>query len=231
MAETLAYATLLTDKIHMRISGQDVRRGTFSHRHAVLVDQVKGARYFPLSHLDLAQAPFDIFNSPLSEYAVLGFDFGYSLAYPQSLVIWEAQFGDFVNGAQIIIDQYISSSEQKWNLRSNLTLLLPHGYEGQGPEHSSARLERFLQLSAQENLRVANCSTPAQLFHFCATGPPQGKKPLILFTPKALLRHPACLSSVDDLTEGHFKEVLDDPRRTPCTPKRCSFAAERCTTS
>ncbi len=212
MGEHLAYASLLNEKIHVRLSGQDVRRGTFSHRHSVWVDQVKELRYFPLSHLSETQAPFDVFNSPLSEYAVLGFDFGYSIAYPNSLVIWEAQFGDFANGAQIIIDQFIASAEQKWALNSNLTLMLPHGYEGQGPEHSSARIERFLQLSGHENMRVANCSTPAQLFHLLRTQAHLSvKKPLILFTPKTLLRHPLCVSSMNDFSQGKFHEVLDDP--------------------
>lgn len=212
MGEHLAFASLLNEKIHVRLSGQDVRRGTFSHRHALLVDQVKDQRYFPLSHLSETQAPFDVYNSPLSEYAVLGFDFGYSVAYPNSLVIWEAQYGDFVNGAQIIIDQFIASSEQKWNLGCNLTLLLPHGYEGGGPEHSSARMERFLQLSGHENMRVANCSTPAQLFHLLRSQAHISiKKPLVIFTPKALLRHPLCVSSLNDLTQGKFYPVIDDP--------------------
>ncbi len=211
MGEHLAFATLVAEKIHVRLSGQDVRRGTFSHRHAVWVDQVKDQRYFPLSHLSESQAPFDVFNSHLSEYAVLGFDFGYSVAYPKSLVIWEAQFGDFANGAQIIIDQYIASSEQKWSLNSNLTLLLPHGYEGQGPEHSSARIERFLQLSGHENMRVTNCSTPAQLFHLLRSQAYLSvKKPLIVFTPKAMLRHPLCVSSLNDFAQGKFLEVIDD---------------------
>ncbi|HEY2811333.1 MAG TPA: 2-oxoglutarate dehydrogenase E1 component [Rhabdochlamydiaceae bacterium] len=211
MGEHLAYASLLTEKIHVRISGQDVRRGTFSHRHAIWVDQVKEERYFPLSHLSQDQAPFDIFNSPLSEYAVLGFDYGYSVAYPHSLVIWEAQFGDFGNGAQIIIDQFIASSEQKWNLLSNITLFLPHGYEGQGPEHSSARIERFLQLCGQENMRIANCTTPAQLFHLLRSQALSSiKKPLILFTHKALLRHPGCVSSLSDFAEDVFHEIFED---------------------
>lgn len=219
LGEHLAYATLLNEGIHVRISGQDVRRGTFSHRHAIWVDQVKELRYYPLAHLSDTQAPFDIFNSPLSEYAVLGFDFGYSTAYPRSLVIWEAQFGDFANGAQIIIDQFIASSEQKWRLTSNLTLLLPHGYEGQGPEHSSARIERFLSLSGHENMRVANCSTPAQLFHLLrAQALLSAKKPLVIFTPKAILRHPACVSSLDDFAEGAFQEVIDDDRANPSVP-------------
>lgn len=212
MGEHLAFATLLNEKVHVRLSGQDVRRGTFSHRHAVWVDQVKDLRYFPLSHLGPDQAPFDVFNSHLSEFAVLGFDFGYSIAYPKSLVIWEAQFGDFANGAQIIIDQYIVCSEQKWSLNSNLTLLLPHGYEGQGPEHSSARIERFLQLSGHENMRVTNCSTPAQLFHLLRSQAHMSiKKPLIVFTPKVLLRHPLCVSSLNDFSQGKFREVIDDP--------------------
>ena len=212
MGEHLAFATLLNEKIHMRLSGQDVRRGTFSHRHAIWVDQVKDERYFPLSHLSSTQAPFDVFNSHLSEFGVLGFEFGYSIAYPKSLVIWEAQFGDFGNGAQIIIDQYIACSEQKWSLNSNIALLLPHGYEGQGPEHSSARIERFLQLSGHENMRVTNCSTPAQMFHLLRS---QAyllvKKPLIVFTPKVLLRHPLCVSSLNDFVSAKFNEVIDDP--------------------
>lgn len=212
MAECLAYAALVQEGVHVRLSGQDVRRGTFSHRHAIWMDQVKENKYFPLSHISSTQAPFDVFNSPLSEYAVLGFDFGYSIAYPNSLVIWEAQFGDFANGAQIIIDQYISSSEQKWGLSSNLTLLLPHGYEGQGPEHSSARIERFLQLAGHNNTRIVNCTTPAQLFHVLrAQALNQTKKPLIIFSPKALLRHAQCVSSLKELSEGSFQEVIDDP--------------------
>ncbi|MFI5334058.1 MAG: 2-oxoglutarate dehydrogenase E1 component [Chlamydiales bacterium] len=212
MGEHLAYATLLTEGVHVRIAGQDVRRGTFSHRHGVWVDQKSAEHYFPLSHLDPKQALFDLFNSPLSEFAALGFEFGYTLFYPNALVIWEAQYGDFVNGGQIIIDQYLSSSEQKWNHTSNLTLFLPHGYEGQGPEHSSARLERFLQLCGEENMQVANVTTPAQLFHLLRRQAKRAvKKPLILFTPKALLRHPQCVSRLHDFTEGTFEELLDDP--------------------
>jgi 2-oxoglutarate dehydrogenase E1 component len=225
MGEHLAFASLLSEKIHVRLSGQDVRRGTFSHRHCIWVDQVKEQKYFPLSHLSSDQAPFDAFNSPLSEYAVLGFDFGYSITYPKSLVIWEAQFGDFANGAQIIIDQYIASAEQKWALDSNLTLLLPHGYEGQGPEHSSARIERFLQLCGHENMRVANCSTPAQLFHLLrAQALLSTHKPLILFTPKVLLRHPLCVSSLNDFSQGKFQEVIDDPS-SPQTTRRLFFCS------
>lgn len=209
MAEQLSYASLLSQKISLRFSGQDVCRGTFSHRHAVLVDQFNEKRYFPLNQIAEAECAF--FNSPLSEYAVLGFEFGFSVAALRSLVIWEAQFGDFVNGAQIILDQYLAPSEQKWGIISNLVLMLPHGYEGQGPEHSSARVERFLQLAAEDNLRIANCSTPAQLFHLLrAQALATVKKPLILFTPKALLRNSACKSSLNDLSEGHFHEVLED---------------------
>ncbi|MGE5195894.1 MAG: 2-oxoglutarate dehydrogenase E1 component, partial [Anaerolineae bacterium] len=214
MAEALGLASVLTQGIHIRLSGQDSRRGTFSHRHAIIVDQNDEKKYFPLSHLSPSQAPFDVFNSPLSEYAVLGFEFGYSLFYPKSLVIWEAQYGDFVNGAQIILDQYIASSEQKWGDSSNLTLLLPHGYEGGGPEHSSARIERFLQLAAEDNMRVVSCTTPKQLFHVLRRQALSLiKKPLILFSPKALLRHPLCLSSLNDCASVEFEEFLDDPQR------------------
>lgn len=213
MGEHLAYATILVEGIHMRIAGQDVRRGTFSHRHGMWIDQESAQKYFPLAHLSKTQAPFDLFNSPLSEFAALGFEFGYSLFYPNALVIWEAQFGDFANGAQVVIDQFLSSSEQKWSSSTNLTLLLPHGYEGQGPEHSSGRMERFLQLCGENNLRVANVTTPAQLFHLLRK---QAKypvrKPLVLFTPKALLRHPLCVSSIEEFTTGSFQEVLDDPQ-------------------
>lgn len=225
LGEHLAYASLLIEGIHVRLSGQDVRRGTFSHRHAIWVDQVRDLRYFPLAHLDTKQAPFDIFNSPLSEYAVMGFEFGYSISYPHSLVIWEAQFGDFANGAQIIIDQFIASSEQKWHLNSNLTLFLPHGYEGQGPEHSSGRIERFLQLTGHENMRIVNCSTPAQLFHLLrAQAVCPVKKPLIVFTPKAALRYPHCVSSMNDFSQGSFQEIIDDLNASP-TSKRLFFCS------
>lgn len=219
-AELLAYASLATEGVHVRISGQDCRRGTFSHRHALFVDQVNADHYYPLSHLGDDQAPVDIFNSPLSEFAVMGFEFGYSLLYPKSLVLWEGQFGDFANGAQVIIDQYLSSSEVKWGHATNLTLLLPHGYEGMGPEHSSARMERFLQMCAEDNMLVCNPSTPAQLFHLLRR---QGlwthKKPLIVFTPKALLRLPACRSSREEFTSPQFQEILPDPN-PPTDPKR-----------
>ena len=224
MAEHLAYASLLVDGVHVRISGQDSRRGTFSHRHAMWVDQKREEiRYFPLSHLQKKKALFDVFNSSLSEFAVLGFEFGYSLFYPRALVIWEAQFGDFANGAQIIIDQYIASSEQKWGHRSALTLLLPHGFEGQGPEHSSARMERFLQLSADNNWQIVDCTTPAQLFHlFRRQVLRKSAMPLIVFTPKGLLRHPACVSRLSDFSEGSFQEIIDDSVDNPQTILLCT---------
>lgn len=225
MGEHLAYATLLWEGIHIRLSGQDSRRGTFSHRHAMWVDQVNNRTYFPLSHLKEGQALFDVYNSPLSEYAVLGFDYGYSIAYPQSLVIWEAQFGDFCNGAQIIIDQYIATCEQKWNQPCNLTLKLPHGYEGQGPEHSSSRMERFLQLCGEENMQVVNATTPAQLFHVLRRQAlREVKKPLILFTPKAMLRHPLCVSPLSAFTTGTFQEIVDDPT-PPSRVRRLAFCS------
>lgn len=217
MGETLAYATLLLEGTPIRISGQDVQRGTFSHRHAVWMDQVVEKGYFPLQHLSSTQAPFEIYNSLLSENAVVGFEFGYSTANPKSLVIWEAQFGDFANGAQVDIDQFIATSEEKWGVKSSLVLLLPHGYEGQGPEHSSARIERFLSLCGHDNLRVHYPSTPAQLFHLLRLQMKlNDRKPLIVFTPKGLLRLPACVSSVEDLTKGEYQPVIDDPT----TPKR-----------
>jgi 2-oxoglutarate dehydrogenase E1 component len=184
------------------------------------VDQENAQKYFPLSHLSNSQASFDAFNSPLSEFAVLGFEFGYSATHPKALVIWEAQYGDFANGAQVIIDQYIASSEQKWMQNSNLTLMLPHAYEGQGPEHSSARLERFLQLCADENMFVVNYTTPAQLFHVLRRQAKREiKKPLILFTPKMLLRHAPSFSSMNDFSQGCFEEILDDPTPAKNTKK------------
>jgi len=219
MAEHLSFASMLTKGIHVRLSGQDCQRGTFSQRHAVWVDQLSAEKYFPLQNLSKSQAPIQVLNSPLSEYAVLGFDLGYSMSYPSTLTLWEAQYGDFANTAQVIIDQFISGSEQKWGLGSNLTLLLPHGYEGQGPEHSSARMERYLQLAAQGNVILVNCSTPAQYFHVLRRQAfLLNKKPLVVFTPKALLRLPACTSSVDDLVNGCFQEVITDPLIT--NPKK-----------
>ncbi len=216
--EMLAYATLLADKTPVRISGQDVQRGTFSHRHAVLFDTETGAPYAPLAGLAAYPGRFEIYNSPLSEQGVLGFEFGYSLDYPEGLVIWEAQFGDFLNGAQVIVDQFITSSEDKWHRLSGLTMYLPHGYEGQGPEHSSARFERFLQNAAEDNVQVCNLTTPAQLFHCLrrqALRP--WRKPLVIMTPKSMLRVAATskgphrpVSTLADLTEGRFHRVIAD---------------------
>jgi 2-oxoglutarate dehydrogenase E1 component len=211
-AEALAFGSLLVEGIPIRLTGQDSERGTFSHRHAVLHDVNTGETFTPLQNLEGQTASCEIYNSPLSEYACLGFEYGYSVAAPEALVLWEAQFGDFVNGAQIVIDQFIVAGLSKWRETTRLTLLLPHGYEGNGPEHSSARLERFLQLAAQENIRVANCSTSAQYFHLVrrqaldAAG-----RPLIVMTPKGLLRLKQASSTLADLAEGSFQPVIDDP--------------------
>jgi 2-oxoglutarate dehydrogenase E1 component len=210
-AEALAFASLLVEGIPIRLTGQDTERGTFSHRHDVLHDAQTGGTYTPLQHLDDAGAAFEIYNSPLSEYACLGFEYGYSAAAPEALVLWEAQFGDFVNGGQIIIDQFISAGLSKWRESTRLTLLLPHGYEGNGPEHSSARLERFLQLAAQENLRIANCTTSAQYFHLLRRQALDATaRPLVVMTPKGLLRLKQAGSTLDDLASGEFRSVLDD---------------------
>ncbi len=212
-AESLAWGTLLVEGTPVRLSGQDCRRGTFSQRHAVLYDAETRERYVPLEHLASQQAKFCVYNSLLSEAAVLGFDYGYSLDYPQMLCQWEAQFGDFVNGAQVVIDQFIVSSESKWQRVSGIVLLLPHGYEGQGPEHSSARLERFLQLCAEDNIQVCNISTPANFFHVLRRQMRRDfRKPLVVMSPKSLLRHPAAVSKVKEFVEGtFFQEILDDP--------------------
>jgi len=215
LAEALAFGSLLQEGIPVRLSGQDSRRGTFSQRHAVLYDIHSRERYVPLEHVSPGQAIFCIYNSPLSENAVLGFDFGYSLDYPEALILWEAQYGDFANGAQGVIDQYLASSESKWGTVSNLVVLLPHGYEGQGPEHSTARIERFLLLCAEDNLVVAQCSTPANYFHLLRRQALRGfVKPLVLFTPKSLLRNPRCSSPIADFSEGGFEEILPDPLRS-----------------
>lgn len=216
MAELMAYGSLVSEKVPVRLSGQDVERGTFSHRHAVLSIEDVYEKYVPLNHVSDKQAPFMIYNSPLSEYGVLGFEYGYSLASPHSLTIWEAQFGDFANGAQIIFDQFISSAEEKWNVMNDLVVFLPHGYEGQGPDHSSARMERFLILAAENNMQIANCTTPANFFHILRRQLKRPfRKPLIIFTPKSLLRHPRCISPVEDFTKGGFREVLDDETADP----------------
>ncbi|MCK4934808.1 MAG: 2-oxoglutarate dehydrogenase E1 component [Simkaniaceae bacterium] len=223
MAETLCYASLVTEGIHVRISGQDSGRGTFSHRHAVLVDQESEKRYYPLSHLSESQAPFRVYNSHLSEYAVMGFEFGYSITYNKALIIWEAQFGDFANVAQVMIDQYIATSEQKWDTRSSIVLMLPHGFEGMGPEHSSARVERFLQLAAEENMQIVYPTTPSQLFHiYRRHGLSVAKHPLIIFSPKMTLRYAPTLSSFEDFYEGAFQEIIDD---TISQPKRLFFCS------
>jgi multifunctional 2-oxoglutarate metabolism enzyme len=214
--EALAFGTLVLEGTPVRLSGQDSGRGTFSQRHLVFYDAETGRKYSPLQHLAKDQPRFDVYDSSLSEYAVLGFEFGYSVADPLTLVMWEAQFGDFANGAQVMIDQFIVAAESKWGQPSGLVLLLPHGYDGQGPEHSSARIERFLLLSAEQNIQVANCSTPAQYFHLLRRQMRGGadcrgmRKPLVIFTPKRLLRHPRATSRFTDLTTGGFREVLDE---------------------
>ena len=226
MGEAIAYGTLLAEQVPVRISGQDVERGTFAHRLAVLLREDTEEEYVPLNHISPDQALFQIYNSPLSEYGVLGFEYGYSTAHPLGLTIWEAQFGDFANGAQIIIDQFISSGEAKWKRYSGLVMYLPHGYEGQGPEHSSARIERFLTLCAQNNMQVVNCTTPANLFHVLRrqmTYP--FRIPLIIFTPKSLLRHPRVVSPVKDFVKGRFQEILDDPDVKPADIKRLIFCS------
>src|ERR1700704_5358436 len=211
-AESLAFASLLLDGIPIRLTGQDSQRGTFSQRHLVLHDVHTGESYTPMQHLEDATASFEAFNSPLSEYACMGFEYGYSAAAPEALVLWEAQYGDFANGAQIVIDQFISSALSKWRETSRLTLLLPHGYEGNGPEHSSARLERFLQLAAQENLRIANCTTSAQYFHLLRRQALDATaRPLVVMTPKGLLRLKQAASTLADLDSGRFQPVLPEP--------------------
>jgi 2-oxoglutarate dehydrogenase E1 component len=212
MAELLSYGTLLYDGHPVRVSGQDTVRGTFSQRHAAHVIEDTDSIYIPLKNVSPNQGSFNIYNSPLNEYGVLGFEYGYALANPQGLTVWEAQYGDFVNVAQVIIDQFISSAEDKWGLMNGLVLYLPHGYEGQGPEHSSARIERLLLLAANNNMQIVNPTTPANLFHLLRESVYRNfRVPLIIFTPKSLLRHPLCTSSLDELADGKFREVIDDP--------------------
>jgi 2-oxoglutarate dehydrogenase E1 component len=211
LAESLAMGSLLLEGTDIRFAGQDSRRGTFSQRHSVLVDYESGAEWAPLAHLDPDQAKFWIYDSLLSEYAAVGFEYGYSTVHKAALVAWEAQFGDFVNGASIIIDQYVVAAEDKWGQTSGLVLLLPHGYEGQGPEHSSGRIERFLTLCAEDNIQVCNASTSAQYFHLLRRQMKRDvRKPLVIFTPKSGLRAKSFRSPVDELTNGTFEEVLDD---------------------
>jgi 2-oxoglutarate dehydrogenase E1 component len=211
-AEALAFASLLGDGVHIRLTGQDTERGTFSHRHLVLHDENTGLKYTPMQHLEDAAAPFELYNSPLSETGCLGFEYGYSAASPSALVLWEAQFGDFANAGQVIIDSFIVAGESKWGQTSRLTLLLPHGYEGSGPEHSSARIERFLALGAEGNIRMANPTTAAQYFHLLRRQALIKKpRPLIVFTPKGLLRLDRATANLEQLTQGELHFILDDP--------------------
>ncbi len=224
MGELLAYGTLLQEGFGVRFSGQDVERGTFSHRHAVMKVEESEEEVMLLNHLSEKQGKFQIYNSLLSEYGVVGFDYGYAMASPNTLTIWEAQFGDFSNGAQIMIDQYISAAEDKWKLQNGLVMLLPHGYEGQGAEHSSARMERYLQLCARDNMYIADVTTPAQMFHILRRQMKVDfRKPLVVFTPKSLLRHPKAVSTVDELATGRFQEVIDDSSVDPKKVKSVVF--------
>ncbi len=223
MGELMAYATLMNEGFNVRFSGQDVERGTFSHRHAVITLEDSEEQYTPLNNFG-AKGKLDIYNSLLSEYAVLGFEFGYAMAVPNALTIWEAQFGDFFNGAQIIIDQFITSAEYKWRRMNGLVMLLPHGYEGMGPEHSSARMERFLQQCAENNMQIVNCTTPANQFHVLRRQIKRDfRKPLVCFTPKKLLRYPTCVSSLNDFTTGAFQEVIDDASANVKSVKKIAF--------
>ena len=223
MGELMAYATLMNEGNNVRFSGQDVERGTFSHRHAVITLEDSEEEYVPLNHFG-AKGKLAIYNSLLSEYGVLGFEFGYALTVPNDLTIWEAQFGDFFNGAQIIIDQFLTSAEYKWRRMNGLVMLLPHGYEGMGPEHSSARMERFLQQCAENNMQIVNCTTPANQFHVLRRQIRRNfRKPLICFTPKKLLRYPTCVSSLEDFTTGGFKELIDDSTANVKAVKKIAF--------
>jgi len=226
MAELLAYGTLVIEGFPVRLSGQDSERGTFAHRHSAFTVEDTDKRYWPLKHIAPGQGDFHVYNSPLSEYAVMGYEYGYAMANPQGLTIWEAQFGDFVNTAQVIIDQYISSAQEKWGLMNGLTLLLPHGFEGQGPEHSSARMERFLALTAHNNMQIVNPTTPANLFHMLRRQMHRPFRiPLVAFTPKSLLRHPQCVSSLSDLSNGNFHEVIDDKQVDTQEVRRVVFCS------
>ncbi len=228
MAELLAYGTLVSEGHPVRLSGQDSERGTFAHRHASFVVEGTDEKYFPLKHISEDQATFHAYNSLLSEYAVMGFEYGYALAKPNGLTIWEAQFGDFHNVAQVIIDQYITSAFEKWGLMNNLVLLLPHGYEGQGPEHSSGRIERFLELSANNNIQVVVPTTPANMFHLLRRQVKMKMRlPLVVFTPKSLLRHPQVVSTVEELAKGVFQEVIDDPAANPELVEKVVFTSGR----
>jgi len=226
MGEWLALGSLAWEGTRIRLAGQDARRGTFSHRHAVFLDQERGTAYSPLSHLRSGQGPVEVRDSLLSEAAALGYEYGYSLEMPEALAIWEAQFGDFVNAAQVIVDQFVSSAEAKWNRLSGIVLLLPHGMEGQGPEHSSARLERFLELSVDDNWRVVNLTTPAQIFHALRRQIVSPyRKPLVVMSPKSLLRHPRAVSPLDDLVQGRFRPVIDDEAAEPAQVTRIVLCA------
>ena len=228
MGELLAYGSLVAEGHPVRVSGQDCERGTFAHRHAAFVLEESDEKYFPLKNVAEGQAPFHIYNSPLSEYGVLGYEYGYSLAQPGGLTIWEAQFGDFHNVAQVIVDQYISSAFEKWGLMNGLTLFLPHGYEGQGPEHSSARIERFLTLSANYNMYVVVPSTPANMFHLLRRQVKNNLRvPLVVFTPKSLLRHPVVVSKMEELATGSFQEVIDDAHAKPNLVEKVVFTSGR----
>ncbi|MEZ0482992.1 2-oxoglutarate dehydrogenase E1 component [Fibrella aquatica] len=221
VAEQMAYGSILLENKVVRLSGQDVQRGTFSHRHAVLHDSTNNALYTPINNIEKDQLPIQIYNSHLSEFGVLGFEYGYAMAAPHALVIWEAQFGDFANGAQVIIDQFVTAGESKWGIQNSLVMLLPHGYEGQGPEHSNARPERFLQLCAENNIVVANITTPANIFHAMRRQLAwEFRKPMVIMSPKSLLRHPQAISSIDELASGTFLEVIGDSFADPKKVKR-----------
>ena len=228
MGELLAYGTLVSEGHPVRISGQDSERGTFAHRHAAFIIEGTEDKYHPLKHISKDQALFNVYNSPLSEYAVLGFEYGYAMTQPNGLTIWEAQFGDFNNVAQVIIDQYITSAFEKWGIMNNLVLFLPHGYEGQGPEHSSARLERFLEMSTNTNIQVVVPTTPANMFHMLRRQVKmETRLPLIVFTPKSLLRHPMVTSKISELAEGGFREIIDDPTAEPDLVEKVVFTSGR----